>query len=101
MSQTVQRPPTRPQQEGFNGAGKPPLEPQKKSVFPNWGITAIATLILVGLLIAGVVLSQQLGAKQSSSTTTASTTSSSTTNTSNVPATSNTCLLYTSPSPRD
>jgi FtsP/CotA-like multicopper oxidase with cupredoxin domain len=90
MSQTVQRPPTRPEQGGFNGAGKPPLEPQKKSVFPNWGLTAIATLILVGLLIAGVVLSQTLGAKPASSTETAPSTSSSTSETSNVPATSNT-----------
>jgi nitrite reductase (NO-forming) len=90
MSQTVQQPPTRPEQGGFNGAGKPPLEPQKKSVFPNWGLTAIATLILVGLLIAGVVLSQTLGAKPASSTATAPSTSSSTSETSNVPATSNT-----------
>ena len=44
MSQTVQRPPTSTEQGGFNGAGKPPLEPQKKPVFPNWGITAIATI---------------------------------------------------------
>ncbi|HEY6287577.1 MAG TPA: multicopper oxidase domain-containing protein, partial [Ktedonobacteraceae bacterium] len=90
MSQTVQRPPTRPEEGGFDGAGRPPLEPQKRSVFPNWGITAIATLILVSLLIGGVVLSQQLGAKQNSSTTSVSTSSSSTTDTSSAPTTSNT-----------
>jgi nitrite reductase (NO-forming) len=84
MSQTIERPPRITEQEGFNGAGKPPLEPrkpsfepEKKPVFPNWGITAIATLILVSLLLVGVVFSQQLGAKQSASTNVTSTTSSS------------------------
>jgi len=76
MSQTVQRPPTGPEQEGFNGGGKPPLEPQKKPVFPNWGITAVATFVMVCLLLAGVVFSQQLGAIQRTSTTAASTTNS-------------------------
>src|SRR2546429_9577302 len=91
MSQTIQRPPISTEQGGLNGAGKPPLEPQKKPVFPNWGITAIATFILVSLLIVGVVFSQQPGAKQSSSTSVASTTSSSsTTDTSSAPTTSNT-----------
>ena len=92
MSQTVQRPPTGPEERGFNGAGKPPLEPQKKPVFPNWGITAIATLILVCFLIAGIVLSQHLGAKQNSLTFTASTNSNSATDTSNAPTTSNTAV---------
>jgi nitrite reductase (NO-forming) len=90
MSQTVKQPPTSQEQGNFNRAGKPPLEPQKKPVFPNWGITAIATCILVGLLLAGVVFSQQLGAKQSSSTASVSTSSSSTTDTSSAPTTSNT-----------
>ncbi len=36
MSQTVQRPPTSTEQGGFNGAGKPPLEPQKRSVMPGF-----------------------------------------------------------------
>ncbi len=76
--QTIQAPPTSPMEKGPNGAGKPPVEPQRKPAFPNWGITAIASLILVALLIAGVVFSQQLGAKPGSSTTTAPATSSST-----------------------
>ncbi len=88
MSQTIERPPTRPEQERQNGAGVP-VVPQQRSAFPNWGITAIATLVLVGLLITGIVLSQTLGTNQSSSTTTAPATSSSQT-TSNAPATSNT-----------
>ncbi len=84
MSQTIERPTISTEEGDFQGAGKPslmpqkpPLEPQKKWVFPNWGITAIATLTLTCLLLVGVVFSQQLGAKQSASTTVASTTSSS------------------------
>jgi nitrite reductase (NO-forming) len=88
MSQTVQQPP-RPKEEGHNGAGVP-VVPQRRPAFPNWGITAIATLVLVGLLIAGIVLSQTLGPKQSSSTTTAPATTSSTSTTDTMPATSTT-----------
>jgi nitrite reductase (NO-forming) len=97
MSQTMQRPPASTEEGGFHGAEQPPLKtqeklpivPQKKQVFPNWGITAIATIILVSFLIVGVVFSQQLGAKQSASSTVASTTSSSsTTETSNSSTTS-------------
>ena len=80
MSQTVQRPPTSTEQGGFNAGGKPPLEPQKKPVFPNWGITAVATFVLVCLLLAGVVFSQQLSTIQRTSTTSASTSSSSSSN---------------------
>jgi nitrite reductase (NO-forming) len=74
--QTIQRPPAKPEREGFNGAGKPPVEPQRRSAFPNWGITALATLILVILLVAGVVFSQTLGTKPGTSTTPAPTTTS-------------------------
>ena len=90
MSQTVERPPTSTEQGEFNGGGKPPLEPQKKPVFPNWGITAVATFVLVCLLLAGVVFSQQLGAIQRTSTTSASTSSSSSSNTSDSSSTSTT-----------
>ena len=83
MSQTGERPPTSTEQGGFNGGGKPPLEPQKKPVFPNWGITAVATFVLVCLLLAGVVFSQQLGAIQRTSTTAASTTNSSSSSSTN------------------
>jgi len=97
MSQTIQRPPIITEQGGSHGSGqpplepqKPPLEPQKRPVFPNWGITAIATLVLVSLLLVGVVFSQQLGAKQSASTTAASTTSSSSSSTTEMSSTSTT-----------
>jgi nitrite reductase (NO-forming) len=48
-----------------------------RPAFPNWGITAIAVLFLLCLIIPGIVLSQQLGAKQASTSTAASTTTSS------------------------
>jgi nitrite reductase (NO-forming) len=86
MSQVLERPPIKPEQDGHQRAGKPPVVPQRKPVFPNWGITAIATLVLVSLLLTGIVLSQTLGPKPSSSTTMAATTSS----TSTMPAMDNT-----------
>jgi nitrite reductase (NO-forming) len=93
MSQVLERPPIKPGQDGHQGAGKPPVVPQRKPVFPNWGITAIATLVLVSLLLTGIVLSQTLGTKPSSSTTTAATTSS----TSTMPAMDNTPATGTTP----
>src|SRR6516162_4919095 len=89
MSQTVQQPPPRLKEEGHNGAGVP-VVPQRRPAFPNWGITAIATLVLVGLLITGIVLSQTLGAKPAALTATAPAASSSTQTTESMPATSNT-----------
>jgi nitrite reductase (NO-forming) len=96
MSQTLERPPVRPEQEKHNGAGGAhvPVVPERRPAFPNWGITAIATLVLVSLLLGGILLSQSLGPKQSASTTTAPATTSSSSpssgDTMNMPATSNT-----------
>jgi nitrite reductase (NO-forming) len=92
MSQILERPPIRPEQDGHQGAGKPPVVPQREPVFPNWGITAIATIVLVSLLLTGIVLSQTLGTKPSSSTTTAATGSTST-----MPAMDNTPATGTTP----
>jgi hypothetical protein len=108
MSQILERPPIKPEQDGHQGASKPPVAPQlndhrgvvkppvvpqRKPMFPNWGITAIATLVLISLLLIGIVLSQTLGPKPSSSTMTAATTSSAST----MPAMDNTPATGTTP----
>ncbi len=80
MSQTLERPPIRTEQVGYNGAGKPPVEPPKQSTFPNWGITALATFVFVILLVAGVVFSYQLGTMHGTTTVAPTTNSSSMSN---------------------
>ncbi|HEX9132191.1 MAG TPA: hypothetical protein VF844_07855, partial [Ktedonobacteraceae bacterium] len=60
MSQLLERPPSRPEEAQHHGAGVP-VAPQRRPAFPNWGITALATLVLVSLLLTGIVLSQTLG----------------------------------------
>lgn len=74
---------------------RPVVEPQAQPVrlaYPNWVITAIATIILTTLIIIGVMYSQPHGASQASTPAAApaSTSSSSTSSTSSSPATSTT-----------
>lgn len=67
--QTTDKPEEHAIPHGHRTVAKPVAEPQAqpvRPVFPNWGITAIATSFLACLLILGVVFSQQLGARQTS-----------------------------------